>query len=146
MHSLWLQNSAKGEAARCQAYPSKVNEKNKGRFFWTSIALTVESYASEYLLLSNLAKRPAAKLYRRTHDLVRLFLNSFSFYSLSTYSLQQQSSLHAQGIRAVWNITHLFRPSTPHGIPLRNSCFFYTFEGLTCWRTSLNLCQCMHSL
>ena len=147
MHRLRLQNSAQDQAARCQAYHSQMREKIRGkRFFSPSTFLALVSFASEYLFLPNLAKRSAVKLYRWTHDFVGLFFKGFSLYAFSANTFWQQSSLHTHGVRAVSDVTHLFRPSAPHGITAWNDCVFHTLEGLTCWRTSLYLCQCMHFL
>ena len=147
MHSLRLQNSAQGKAARRQAHRSKMRrKKGKNDFSLPLRVLPSLGSASENLFLPDLAKRSAVKLNRRTHDFVGLFFKGFSLYAFSANSFWQQSSLHAHGVRAVSDVTHLFRPSAPHGITTWNDCVFHTLEGLTCWRTSLNLCQRMHIL
>jgi hypothetical protein len=95
----------------------------------------------EDFFFSDFPQSLSAKLYGWADKFLRLPIDGFPFYGLSTDASWKQAPFYAHGIAAVCNVADFFGPSAPYNIAAVERSIFGTFEGLAFWRTRFNLRQ-----
>jgi hypothetical protein len=99
-------------------------------------AMSLEEFS-----FSNLAQCLSAKFYRLTNNLFGSLVNGLAFHGFPADSSRQQTSLNANGIGTVRNVTHFFGQSAPHSIAAVESGVLDALKKLTGGRTSFYLSQ-----